>query len=219
MTPLGRNFRVTPQAGWRTWLVATDAPAATVLIRLYVGLVFLAEGILKFLRPHTLGTGRFDKIGIPAPGFFAPFTGVFEIVCGTLLLVGLLTRVAAIPMVVNMTCALIVTKIPVLWGGSALFKGESGWGDFLHEARVDLAQLCGSLFLLIVGAGAYSFDARLRHAAAVSGLAEADRGWSPAGRRTVDGAVGVSPGQEPGGREPGDPGSRSGRRPGRPPTR
>ncbi|OHV31812.1 DoxX family protein [Pseudofrankia saprophytica] len=205
---------MTPGPGWWTWLVATDVTAATVLIRFYVGVVFLTEGILKFVRPHTLGTGRFDKIGIPAPGFFAPFTGVLEIVCGTLLLVGLLTRLAAIPMVVNMTCALIVTKIPILWGGSALFKGESGWGDFLHEARVDLAQLCGSLFLLIVGAGAYSFDACLHHGAAVSGLADADRGWSPAGRRTVGGAVGVSPGRESGGREPGDPGSWSGRRPG-----
>ena len=73
------------------------APAAVILIRLYVGAVFLFEGILKFLRPDTLGIGRFDKAGIPAPGFFAPLDGVFETVCGLLILTGLLTRLAAAP--------------------------------------------------------------------------------------------------------------------------
>ncbi|WP_018504934.1 DoxX family protein [Parafrankia discariae] len=188
----------------------TDAPAATVLIRVYVGLVFLVEGILKFSRPHTLGTGRFEKIGIPAPGFFAPLTGVFEIVCGTLLLAGLLTRLAAVPMLVDMVCALVITKVPILWGGSALFKGESGWGDFLHEARLDMAQLCGSLFLLIVGAGLFSLDACLGHAVAVPpDVAEAERGWGPISRRAAGGPSSVSPGREPGGG-----GFRPGRRPG-----
>lgn len=84
---------------WQVKLTATSAPAATVLIRLYVGAVFLSEGILKFLRPDAQGTGRFDKAGIPAPGFFAPLDGVFEIACGLLILAGLLTRLAVIPAV------------------------------------------------------------------------------------------------------------------------
>ncbi|MGW7436624.1 DoxX family protein [Streptomyces sp. NPDC054849] len=148
-------------------LTATSAPAATVLIRLYVGAVFLSEGILKFLRPEAQGVGRFDKAGIPVPGFFAPLDGLFEIVCGLLILVGLLTRLAVIPMIVNMLGALLITKLPILWGDAALFAGKTGWWDFAHESRTDLAQLCGSLFLLLVGAGALSLDARLARTAAV----------------------------------------------------
>lgn len=145
-----------------SWLTDTDAPGAVILIRLYVGAVFLAEGILKFTRPEALGTGRFNKAAIPIPGFFAPLDGIFEIGCGVLILVGLLTRLAVIPMIVDMVGALLITKLPILWGDAPLFARESGWGDFMHESRTDLAQLCGSVFLLVVGAGAYSLDARVR---------------------------------------------------------
>ncbi|MBV7697311.1 DoxX family protein [Streptomyces sp. TRM70350] len=86
--------------------------------------------------------------------------GVFEIVCGALILAGLATRLAAVPMVVNMLGALLITKLPILWGDAPLFEGESGWWDFIHESRTNLAQLCGSVFLLLVGAGAWSLDAR-----------------------------------------------------------
>ncbi|MET8405346.1 DoxX family protein [Streptomyces sp900116325] len=158
---------MTQLSTWPAKLTATTAPAATVLIRLYVGLVFLCEGILKFVRPDSLGTGRFAKAGIPVPGFFGPLDGVFEIVCGVLILAGLLTRLAALPMIVDMLGALLITKLPILWAGARLFKGESGWWDFAHEARTDLAQLCGSLFLLLAGAGAWSVDARLSRAATI----------------------------------------------------
>ncbi|MBD0839442.1 DoxX family protein [Streptomyces sp. TRM68416] len=146
---------------WQTRLIRTRAPGSVVLIRFYVGAVFVSEGVQKFRYPDALGSGRFDRAGIPAPGFFAPLDGVLEIVCGALLLAGLLTRLATLPMVVNMVGALLITKLPILWGGAPLFDGESGWWDFAHESRTDLAQLCGSLFLLIVGAGAHSLDARL----------------------------------------------------------
>ncbi|HUO38857.1 MAG TPA: DoxX family protein [Mycobacterium sp.] len=147
-------FRLAP-------VLSTRAPAAVALIRLYVGPVFLCEGVLKFLRPASLGTGRFDKAGIPAPAFFSTMDGIFEIGCGSLILLGLLTRPAAVPMVVDMLGALLITKLPIFWGRAPLFRGEHGWWDFIHESRVDLAQLCGSLFLLVVGAGALSLDARL----------------------------------------------------------
>lgn len=156
---------MTQLSTWQAKLTATSAPAATVLIRLYVGSVFLSEGILKFLRPDVQGTGRFDKAGIPAPGFFAPLDGFFEIACGLLILAGLLTRLAVIPMIVNMLGALLITKLPILWGDAPLFAGKSGWWDFAHESRTDLAQLCGSLLLLLVGAGAFSLDARLARTA------------------------------------------------------
>jgi uncharacterized membrane protein YphA (DoxX/SURF4 family) len=158
-------------------LVQTRAPGAVILIRLYAGAVFLSEGIQKFLYPDALGTGRFDKAGIPAPGFFAPLDGVLEIVCGALILAGLLTRLATVPMIVDMVGALLITKLPILWGDAPLFDGAGGWWDFAHESRTDLAQLCGSLFLLLVGAGAYSLDARLH-----TGLSGAPAAPRPARR-------------------------------------
>lgn len=147
-----------------TQLAVTRASRAVVLIRLYVGLIFVAEGFLKFVRPDALGPGRFDKAGIPAGTFFAYLDGVFEIGCGTMILVGLLTRLATLPMIVDMIGALTITKLPLLWGNAPLYKGEGGFWDFVHESRLEWAMLCGSLYLLIVGAGAFSLDARVRRA-------------------------------------------------------
>src|SRR5438309_2228531 len=95
-------------------IIATNAPAAVILIRLIVGAIFLSEGIQKFLFPSELGVGRFAKIGIPSPGMMAPFVGVCEIGCGVLLLLGLLTRLAAIPLIIDMLVAISTTKIPIL---------------------------------------------------------------------------------------------------------
>ena len=134
-------------------IAAPDASAAVILIRLAVGAVFLSEGIQKFLFPAELGVGRFMRIGIPAPEIMAPFDGAFEIVCGVMLLAGLLTRLAAIPMIINMLVAISTTKIPILV--------KSGFWAMAHEARTDWAMLLGSLFLLIVGSGPWSLDARL----------------------------------------------------------
>ena len=140
-------------------LTATRASGAVILIRLYVGLIFAGEGVLKFLRPESLGPGRFEKIGIPAGAFFANLDGVFEISCGILILVGLMTRLAVLPMIVDMVGALTLTKVPLLWGNAALYPKEHGLWDFFHEGRVEIAMLCGSIFLLIVGAGTLSLDA------------------------------------------------------------
>ena len=129
-----------------------SAPRATILIRLLVGGVFLAEGIQKFLFPATLGVGRFIKIGIPAPQFFAPFVGVVEIVCGTLLIIGLLTRLAAIPLLIDISVAIVTTKIPMLF--------RAGFWSTVHEARTDYCMLLGLIFLLLVGSGPFSIDGR-----------------------------------------------------------
>src|ERR1700754_1510081 len=143
-----------------TQLSAPRASGAVVLIRFYVGLIFVGEGVLKFLRPDALGPGRFIKAGIPAGEFFAYLDGAFEIGCGLLILVGLLTRLATIPMIVDMIGALLITKVPLLWGQAPLYPKEAGFWDFFHEGRLEIAMLCGSVFLLIVGAGAYSIDAQ-----------------------------------------------------------
>lgn len=139
---------------WRHRLLHSDAPRAVILIRLVVGGVFLSEGIQKFLFPDELGPGRFAALTpLPAPTFFGYLGGTFEIICGLLLLVGLLTRLAAIPMIVNMVGAQIFTKFPVL--------ADEGVWQYLHDSRNELSQLFGSLFLLVVGAGAWSVDAVL----------------------------------------------------------
>ena len=95
-------------------LLKTRAPSSTLLIRLVVGCVFLSEGIQKFLFSDQLGVGRFTKIGIPSPEVMAPFVGCFEIVCGSLLVLGLLTRLATVPLIVIMRVAITSTKIPIL---------------------------------------------------------------------------------------------------------
>lgn len=135
-------------------ILRSCAPRATVLVRILVGWVFLSEGIQKFLFPAALGAGRFSKIGIPDPQFFGPFVGVVEIVCGGLLVLGLLTRVAAIPLLIDITVAILTTKGPML--------EKSGFWATMHEARTDICMWLGSLFLLIVGAGPWSLDALIR---------------------------------------------------------
>ena len=141
----------------------STAPAATILIRFIVGPVFLSEGIQKFMYPDVNGVGRFAKIGIPSPEVMAPFLGVVEIVCGALITLGLLTRIAAVPLIINMLVAIFTTKIPILlgygfWGFSLRNVPYHGFWGMAHETRTDWAMLLGSIFLLIVGAGRISLD-------------------------------------------------------------
>src|ERR1700687_4019712 len=139
--------------------------AAIAVIRLLVGWVFLVEGILKFQLPDELGVGRFISIGIPAPELMAPFVGVVEIVCGTLVLAGLATQFASIALAVDITVAIISTKIPI-WLGHGFWRftlpklKHYGFLSMLHEARTDISMLLGLIFLLMVGAGAWSLDAK-----------------------------------------------------------
>ena len=123
---------------------------AILLIRLMVGAVFLSEGIQKFLYPEVRGAGRFIKIGLPVPEFFGYFVPSFEVVCGLLVLLGLITRLASIPLIIIMLVAIISTKISILL--------NDGFWKIAHEARTDWSMLLGSIFLLIVGAGKLSID-------------------------------------------------------------
>ena len=127
-----------------------SAPASTLLVRLVVGGVFLSEGVQKFLFPVALGVGRFTKIGIPIPAITAPFVGVVEILCGLLLLLGLVTRLATVPLIIDMLVAITTTKIPIFV--------KSGFWMMAHEARTDYSMILGAVFLLIVGSGSVSVD-------------------------------------------------------------
>jgi uncharacterized membrane protein YphA (DoxX/SURF4 family) len=134
-------------------ILTTTAPASVGLIRLVVGTVFLSEGIQKFLFPDQLGAGRFLEIGLPAPEFLGPFVGSFEIACGSLVVAGLVTRMAVLPLLAIMTVALTTTKWPLL--------ADQGFWHMAHESRTDWSMTLGSLYLLIVGAGRWSLDAWL----------------------------------------------------------
>ncbi|HKR31993.1 MAG TPA: DoxX family protein [Terriglobales bacterium] len=140
---------------------------AVLIIRALVGWVFLVEGILKFRLPQELGVGRFTNIGIPAPHFMAPFVGGVEIVCGALVILGLLTRWACIPLLIDIVVAILSTKIPILLGHSFwrfALPNVKHYGilGMLHEARTDFSMLFGLLFLLIVGPGSLALDAMRR---------------------------------------------------------
>lgn len=138
-------------------LLSTHAPASVILIRLMVGLVFLSEGIQKFLFPEARGVGRFIKIGLPEPEFLGYFVPSFEVACGILIVLGLLTRLAVIPTITIMLVAIATTKIPTL--------AADGFWQMAHDARTDWSMLLGSIFLLIVGAGTLSLDAWLQRPA------------------------------------------------------
>lgn len=131
----------------------TDNSKTTILIRLMVGAVFLSEGIQKFLFADALGAGRFEKIGLPWPEFLGSFVGSFEIVCGTLVLLGLMTRLAGIPLIIIMLVAIATTKAEIL--------AEKGFWEMMHGSRTDWAMLLGSIFLFIKGGGLWSLDKRL----------------------------------------------------------
>ena len=139
-----------------TWNQAsTSAASSIILIRLAVGLIFFTQGILKFTDPK-MGVVRFTRIGFPHPYFTAHFVGTFEIVCGLLVLVGMFTRLASVPLLIVICTAIATTKIP------ELFRPEQGFWYMVSDARTDFAMLTSLIFLLIAGGGTLSLDAR-RH--------------------------------------------------------
>ncbi len=124
---------------------------SVVFIRIAVGLIFLTQGMLKYIDPK-MGVERFTRIGFPAPAFTASFVGAFEIVCGALVLVGLFTRMAAIPLLIIILTAIATTKIP------ELLRPNQGVWFMVSDARTDFAMTMCLLFLLFAGAGSWSLD-------------------------------------------------------------
>jgi len=127
----------------------SSEPAA-VLIRVIVGYVFFVEGVQKYLFPDTLGIGRFIKIGIPFPHVMVNVSAGVEIICGILLIIGLLTRLSTIPLIINISVAIISTKV-------TMFVSKGFW-PAVHESRLDFTMLVSLVFLLMVGSGCCSID-------------------------------------------------------------
>ena len=150
------------------WLLnpPLDGPTATICLRLMAGSVFLWEGILKFVYANQ-GVGRFTKLGFPFPQATANLVGMIEIVGGILLITGFLTRLIAIPFVIEMLVAIMSTKISLYLGTSPLplppVPPQFGFWAVLHEVRSEYAQLMTSLFLLVAGPGRWSLDALVVH--------------------------------------------------------
>jgi uncharacterized membrane protein YphA (DoxX/SURF4 family) len=141
------------KTGLKTCIFSIINNNGPLLVRLVVGLIFLSEGIQKYLFPELLGTGRFLKIGFSDPSFWAYFTGAFEIVCGALVLLGLLTRLASIPLFIIMLVAFVTTKWPMLIA--------KGFWITAHEYRTDFAMTLLLVYLLIYGSGRWSIDSKI----------------------------------------------------------
>jgi putative oxidoreductase len=127
----------------------------TIIIRLIVGMIFLSEGIQKFLFPDLLGPGRFLKIGFSHPAFWAYLTGTFEIICSLFVLLGLFIRLFSIPLMIIMITAFITTKWPLLI--------EKGFWVMAHEYRTDFAMTLLLVYLFIYGSGGWSIDSKIKN--------------------------------------------------------
>jgi putative oxidoreductase len=134
-------------------ILSTGDDSKIILIRLIVGLIFVSEGIQKYLFLEVLGPAFFNEIGFRHAFFWAYFTGAFEICCGILILFGFLTRLASIPLLIIMITAFITTKLSLL--------DDKGFWAFAHEYRTDFALTVLLILLIIYGAGKWSVDLKI----------------------------------------------------------
>jgi uncharacterized membrane protein YphA (DoxX/SURF4 family) len=139
----------------KTQILNTGDDSKIIFIRLIVGLVFIIEGILKYLFLEVYGPSYFNEIGFSHAFFWAYFTGAFEILCGILILFGLLTRLASIPLLTIMIVAFITTKLPLL--------ATKGFWTFAHEYRIDFSLTILLILLIIYGGGKWSVDLKILH--------------------------------------------------------
>jgi len=124
-----------------------------IIARVIVGMIFISEGLQKYLIVTMWGPAFFEKIGFDYPMFWAYFTGAFEILCGMLILVGFLTRLASIPLLIIMITALVTTKLPLLL--------TKGFWTFSHEYSTDFSMTLLLILLLITGGGRWSVDLKI----------------------------------------------------------
>lgn len=163
-----------PMARFWSWLLAPGAgstPPVTLLVRLVVGWVFFTSGLVKLMHVNQ-GAARFARLGIPAPEFTAAFVSTIEMAAGILVMLGFVTRLAAIPLIIIMLVALISSKLPLMVGPGpepVNAPPQIGFWAFAYQARLDVAMLLLAVFLLAVGAGAWSLDAWLAERRATSG--------------------------------------------------
>lgn len=134
-------------------LLRTTSRKSIILIRIMVGVIFASEGIQKLLFPQLMGVGRFQEMGLPLPEYTGSFAGVIEILCGLLILLGFLTRLATIP--------LLIITLSAFGAINAEIYIQEGFWSLLHHIRIDWALIFANLFLLIEGSGKWSVDYKL----------------------------------------------------------
>lgn len=137
----------------KEYILNTENDNKMIFVRFIVGLVFISEGIQKYLILQVLGSDRFTEIGFTHAFFWVHFTGAFEMSCGLLLLLGLITRLATIPLLIIMVVAFITTKLPLL--------AHKGFWTFAHEYSIDFSMTLLLILLLIYGGGSKSVDLKL----------------------------------------------------------
>jgi len=141
-----------------------------LLARVSVGLVFVTAGWGKLQNLDRV-IGFFRSLGIPAAEYQAPFVAATELSCGLLLVAGLATRFAAVPLVITMFVAIRAALWADLEGAIDLFGRE----EYLFIVLL--------AWLAVAGAGTVSLDAilaRFLHAGPVPGR-DAQLGASPRG--------------------------------------
>jgi putative oxidoreductase len=118
---------------------------APLLGRLAVGLLFISTGWGKV---HDIPkvTHFFVSLHIPAPALNAVVVAYSELVCGTLLVLGLFTRLATIPLIVSMVVAILTAKLDDLHGLFDLV----GFDEFTY--------LVVLVMIAVIGPGAISLD-------------------------------------------------------------
>ncbi len=116
------------------------------LVRIIAGVIFIAHGYMKFFVMGMPGTtGFFSQVGVPAPAIMAPFVATLEVAGGIALVIGLLTRLAALGLAFNMLVAIMLVRLK---GG---FFAPNG-----AEFEILLCVAC--VALVVAGAGALSAD-------------------------------------------------------------
>lgn len=137
----------------KTLILNTEDDKKLILIRLIVGLIFLSEGIQKYLIVSVVGPTFFQESGFNNPMFWVYLAGSFEILCGILIMFGFLTRLASIPLLTIMITAFITVKLPLL--------SSRGFWTFLHEYNIDFSLTFLLILLIIYGGGKWSVDSKI----------------------------------------------------------
>jgi uncharacterized membrane protein YphA (DoxX/SURF4 family) len=128
-----------------------------IVIRVLVGVVFLLEGSLKFLRPEELCAERYAALGLPFPHYLGLLVGGLEIGGGAAILLNFYAGDAALALLAVIVTALFANKFPILLGRPLgpfpLEKlKEYGLLSFFHAARTEFC-MAFCLLAIVIDSG------------------------------------------------------------------
>jgi putative oxidoreductase len=148
------------------------ASLAPLAVRIIVGIIMFAHGLQKLTEvgPGNFGGQVLAGLGVPLPVFMGYVVTLVELVGGLLLIVGFLSRLAALLLTIDLVIAILLVKVNV-----GFISGSSGTG-----AELDLALIAGFLVILFAGPGRLSVD----HALGLEPDVVAEDPSSRRGRRT-----------------------------------